>query len=215
MILLSLLGGDLQDGVLKLFDFGLAKEMKAILAKGDGRYDMTGNTGSRRYMAPEVAKDMDYNESVDVYSFGILLWEMCAAEKPFYGYGSGKHMQQVVLGGERPKMDSAHTVFWPSSLQWLMKKCWSEHTASRPDFTMVKQVLKDILNGKDSIPQEPQDAETSEERAPQIPGKRGGFFRPSRSRGVSLGKLPEPSFKDMPQPEKSRRARSWGFGMRR
>ena len=200
---------------MKIFDFGLAKEMKAILAKPDGRYEMTGNTGSRRYMAPEVAKDMDYNESVDVYSFGILLWELCAAEKPFYGYGSGKHMQQVVLGGERPKMDGAHTAFWPSNLQWLMKKCWSEYVSVRPDFAMIKQVLKDILHGKDSIPSDMQDVEASEESAPQTPGKMGSFFRPSRSRGTSLGKLPEPSFKNMTPPEKNRRARSWGFGLRR
>ena len=76
-------------------------------------------------MAPEIAKDCPYDKSVDVYSFGILLWEMCAAEKPFYGYSSGKHMQLVVIGGERPKMDSQHTSNWPMNLQWLMKRCWS------------------------------------------------------------------------------------------
>jgi hypothetical protein len=37
---------------LKIFDFGLAKEQKDSIHKGDGRYEMTGNTGSRRYMAP-------------------------------------------------------------------------------------------------------------------------------------------------------------------
>ena len=45
-----------KDGVLKLFDFGLAKELKPEDEKPDGRYELTGNTGSRRYMAPEVAK---------------------------------------------------------------------------------------------------------------------------------------------------------------
>ena len=35
---------------------------------------MTGNTGSVRYMAPEVALDLPYNHSVDVYSFSILVW---------------------------------------------------------------------------------------------------------------------------------------------
>ena len=41
------------EGVLKLFDFGLAKELKPGQANADGRYELTGNTGSRRYMAPE------------------------------------------------------------------------------------------------------------------------------------------------------------------
>lgn len=188
--------------------------MKTTLAKGDGRYDMTGNTGSRRYMAPEVAKDQDYNESVDVYSFGILLWELCAAEKPFYGYGSGKHMQEVVLGGERPKLDSSHTTYWPSSLQWLMKKCWSQYTCVRPDFTTVKQVLKDILNGKHDVPPGQEDVESSEERVTQVGCKRSGFFRGSWSRNVSAGGA-ESHFKEMARPGKNRRARSWGFGILR
>ena len=38
------------------------------------RYNMTGNTGSARYMAPEVALDQPYHESVDVYSFSMILW---------------------------------------------------------------------------------------------------------------------------------------------
>jgi len=42
-----------EHGVLKLLDFGLAKELKPGEANADGRYELTGNTGSRRYMAPE------------------------------------------------------------------------------------------------------------------------------------------------------------------
>ena len=49
--------------VLKLFDFGLAKELKPGMERPDGKYQLTGNTGSRRYMAPEVAKECPYNKS--------------------------------------------------------------------------------------------------------------------------------------------------------
>lgn len=42
-----------KNGTLKLFDFGLARELKPAEGRPDGRYQMTGNTGSRRYMAPE------------------------------------------------------------------------------------------------------------------------------------------------------------------
>ena len=44
------------DGTLKLFDFGLAKRMDPTDKSDDGLYCLTGNTGSLRYMAPEVAK---------------------------------------------------------------------------------------------------------------------------------------------------------------
>jgi hypothetical protein len=162
---------------------------------------------------------------VDVYSFGILLWEMCAAEKPYYGFSSGKHMQQVVLGGERPKMDGQHTAHWPANLQWLMKTCWSPFPCVRPSFTLIKHVLADILQGKECIPRECGDVEASEERAQeeernQKPNSKRGVFRAGRVRGTSDGaKLPSPaqseSFKSMTPPAKNRRARSWGFSIRR
>lgn len=69
-----------------MFDFGLAKELKPHRRLADGTYQLTGNTGSRRYMAPEVATVRPYNLSVDAYSFGILLWELSALEKPFDGF---------------------------------------------------------------------------------------------------------------------------------
>jgi len=78
--------GFTKEGVLKLFDFGLAKELKPHRRFADGTYQLTGNTGSRRYMAPEVATVRPYNLSVDAYSFGILLWELSALEKPFDGF---------------------------------------------------------------------------------------------------------------------------------
>eukprot|EP00559_Dactyliosolen_fragilissimus_P000866 CAMPEP_0184868472 /NCGR_PEP_ID=MMETSP0580-20130426/30568_1 /TAXON_ID=1118495 /ORGANISM="Dactyliosolen fragilissimus" /LENGTH=286 /DNA_ID=CAMNT_0027369393 /DNA_START=173 /DNA_END=1030 /DNA_ORIENTATION=+ len=58
------------DGVTKLFDFGLAKEIEP---SRQARLH-TKMTGSLRYMAPEVATGEKYSTSVDVYSFGILLW---------------------------------------------------------------------------------------------------------------------------------------------
>ena len=46
---------------------------------------MTGNTGSLRYMAPEVALKKPYNEKADVYSFAIMLWQMARDKVPFKG----------------------------------------------------------------------------------------------------------------------------------
>jgi len=137
------------EGTLKLFDFGLAKEQKPSDLLEDGMYKMTAQTGSRRYMAPEVAKGQPYNKSVDVYSFGILLWQMCSLERPFAGYSSQKHMREVVISGERPKMDTSHTALWPLDLQWLMKASWSSDPNIRPSFTKISQTLQHVLEELD------------------------------------------------------------------
>lgn len=106
---------------------------------------MTGHTGSRRYMAPEVAKNCTYDKSVDVYSFGVLLWELCSLEKPFAGYCSKKHMIHVIIGGERPKMDHAHTNFWPTALQSMIRDCWSWRPEDRPSFDAIQTTLKEVV----------------------------------------------------------------------
>lgn len=182
---------------------------------------------SRRYMAPEVAKALPYNNSVDVYSFGILLWELCSAEKPFFGYSSGKHMQQVVIGGERPKMDSNHTAHWPANLQWLINRCWSPLPALRPTFSAIEQVLQDILDGKESVPHslviKEQEQENPALEAPL--GGFGGFFQPlsrrSKSRPGTIGGVVDIEAQKeglkglMPQTKGNSRSRSWTLGLRR
>lgn len=132
-------------GVLKIFDLGLCTELRLDQANKEGKFKLTGNTGSKRYMSPEVAKGIPYDKSVDAYSFGILLWELCALEKPFLGYSANKHMQQVVIGGERPSLDSSHTSWWPVDLHWLLQRCWSSDPATRPDFTVIKETLQELI----------------------------------------------------------------------
>lgn len=63
------------DGVLKLFDFGLSVSVRAQRERTE-QYRLTGNTGTLRYMAPEVVLGRSYHQSVDTYSFGILIWQV-------------------------------------------------------------------------------------------------------------------------------------------
>jgi serine/threonine protein kinase len=184
---------------------------------------------SRRYMAPEVAKESPYNNSVDVYSFGILLWELCSGEKPFYGYSSGKHMQQVVIGGERPPMTWHYTSHWPANLQWLMHRCWSPFPAIRPTFAVIKQTLQDILDGKDTVPEMsspmPNPAERNNVASP--PSVLSNLFMPltrrtARSKTVgstgdveaSAASKEGPVLPKSPLP-KAGRHRSLSFGLKR
>jgi mitogen-activated protein kinase kinase kinase 9 len=62
---------------VKIADFGLARRMGA-----EGMM-MTGRAGTFNWMAPETHDGLDYNEKADVYSYGIVIWEILAREPPF------------------------------------------------------------------------------------------------------------------------------------
>lgn len=68
-------------GVLKLTDFGLSR----FIPEEEG-YKMSGQTGTPRYMAPEVALGKHYDLRADVYSIGLVLYFIFTGEKPFTGY---------------------------------------------------------------------------------------------------------------------------------
>lgn len=82
---------------MKLFDFGLCKEIPSDPRKrcSGNLYKMTGRTGSRHYMAPEVALSQPYNQSADTFSFGILLWEILSLKPPFETFDGHDYIEKV------------------------------------------------------------------------------------------------------------------------
>lgn len=125
-------------GVVKLFDFGLAKEIHPENKLANGTFRLTGLTGSMRYMAPEVANRRPYNLSADVYSFGIMVWEVVAMEVPFECYSPSMIKEMVANFGNRPDVNES----WPEGLQVLMKSCWDASFKNRPSFTAIISALE-------------------------------------------------------------------------
>ena len=131
---------------LKIFDFGLAKRLdKGVERSEDGNFHLTGNTGSLRYMAPEVALDQPYNFSADAYSFGILFWQICSLTTPYSGYSQKMHADKVVSKGQRPKPDLS----WPASWVFLMEQCWNRDPLARPSFVTILDELSDRIDDLD------------------------------------------------------------------
>ena len=128
--------GFTEDGSVKLFDFGLCTLVRRTHEPTD-TYEMTGNTGSLRYMAGEVALRQPYNEKVDVYSYGILVWQMAKDKVPFKGMNRADFMNQVVRKGVRPKIDKT----WPKDFVDLLESCWHVDFTQRPSFEMVSHSL--------------------------------------------------------------------------
>ena len=132
------------DGKVKLIDFGLARTVESSDPKSNDVYEMSGETGSLRYMAPEVAEGLPYNHKADVYSFGIIFWEMNAGKRPFSGLSRDTFYEQVVHGGHRPHLSKK----WPSELNKLVEDCWSADVDRRPTFEGIVDRIDDLLSNE-------------------------------------------------------------------
>jgi serine/threonine protein kinase len=126
-----------RNGNVKLIDFGLAK----IIPPHDNEretFKMTGNTGSVRYMAPEIARGDPYNLKADVYSFAILLYEVLNLAKAWGGLQPQEIKTRVLTRKQRPLL----SMFWPAPLRDLLKSTWSDTPGGRLSMTHVQSVLE-------------------------------------------------------------------------
>eukprot|EP00536_Pseudo-nitzschia_multiseries_P014237 jgi/Psemu1/214158/e_gw1.676.4.1 len=126
------------DGVLKIFDFGLAKELRESERNDDGLYNMTGCTGSIRYMSPENVQCQPYNLKTDVYSWAMIMWNILALEPPFALYTEQMIIDRVCNRGYRPKIFST----WSDRMSRIIGRSWSADISERPDFSEISAQLK-------------------------------------------------------------------------
>lgn len=138
--------------MVKLVDFGFARQLPDQPDTEDGRYLLSGMTGSVRYMSPEVYKDLPYTETCDTYSFAVMVWEMLTLNKPYDNMGTlDRLVQRVFERGQRPRIPSA----WPLVLRKLMKKGWEHDAAKRADMgtiaRMMKTLVGDVRDGCESV----------------------------------------------------------------
>ena len=130
------------EGRVKLFDFGLAKELDPLQKTADGMYEMSGGTGSRRFMAPEVALGHPYNLSADIYSFSILFWELVALEKAFGKLSQEEHRENVIKKNDRPPLKRE----WRPAIQYILQNCWKRNPRERTSAKDLYALLKEQVD---------------------------------------------------------------------
>ncbi|WOH12589.1 hypothetical protein DCAR_0832095 [Daucus carota subsp. sativus] len=128
---------------LKVGDFGLSKLIR--VQHSHDVYKMTGETGSYRYMAPEVFKHRKYDKKVDVFSFAMILYEMLEGEPPLAGY-EPYEAAKYVAEGHRPTFKAKG--FSPE-LKDLTDNCWKADMNKRPSFI---EILKRLERIRDALP---------------------------------------------------------------
>lgn len=129
-----------ENNTIKICDMGLSKLKRVQGAWSNELYHMTPETGSYYYMAPEIFEHQSYSLKVDVYSFGLVVWEIFAGALVFATLYPKDAAQEASRHNNRPQLDKN----WPRPLRHLLKKCWHEDSAARPGFDEIVVWLRDI-----------------------------------------------------------------------
>ncbi|XP_021945255.1 mitogen-activated protein kinase kinase kinase 10 isoform X2 [Folsomia candida] len=125
-------GDDLSEKTLKITDFGLAREVhKTTRMSAAGTY---------AYMPPEVIKNCTFSKASDVWSYGVLLWELLTGETPYKGIDGFA----VAYGVAVNKLSLPIPTTCPKPWSNLIESCWLMDPHDRPSFEEILIELEKI-----------------------------------------------------------------------
>ncbi|XP_031443012.1 insulin-like growth factor 1 receptor isoform X2 [Clupea harengus] len=126
-----------EDFTVKIGDFGMTRDIY------ETDYYRKGGKGLLpvRWMSPESLKDGVFTTMSDVWSFGVVLWEISTlAEQPYQGMSNEQVLRFVMEGGLLDKPDNC-----PDMLFELMRMCWQYNPKMRPSFLEIISSIKEEL----------------------------------------------------------------------
>jgi hypothetical protein len=142
-----------EDHVVKIGDFGVSR----LLPRDS--HDMTAETGTYRWMAPEVIEHKPYGTQADVYSFGVVLWElMTKGQTPYQLLSPVQAAVGVAKHEVRPKIPPS----CPKYISDIMKACWHATPEQRPTFKDLVILLQDAID------------QSEKNSSPKLNGSRNG-----------------------------------------
>ena len=196
-----------EKGLVKVLDFGLAKfaEASAVEPSGDTRTMLaapaTGEgtiLGTVDYMSPEQAEGKLLDRRSDIFSFGVMLYEMLAGERPFSGGTTLSTLSAILTREPRPVSELSSAI--PRDLEKIIARCLKKDPAWR------YQYLDDVKVALAELQQESESGQLPR-HAPSLPTRRS-FTSIALSAGVGLvaGVGGAAWFFTRPQPAAARRA---------
>ena len=162
---LNLVHGDFHNGnllcgtydILVISDLGLCRPVNQHNIKND-------IFGVLPYMAPEVLRGKPYTKAADIYSFGIIMWEMTSGVPAFHNIPHDLNLSLNICRGIRPEIIEGTM---PEYVE-LMKRCWDNDPEKRPTANELSKIFNEWHK---KYPME-----RDEEKRIPVPGNYGYFF---------------------------------------
>ncbi|XP_067826627.1 ephrin type-A receptor 2 [Heptranchias perlo] len=156
--------------VCKVSDFGLSRVLEDDT---EGTYTTSGGKIPIRWTAPEAIAYRKFTSASDVWSFGIVMWEVLSyGERPYWDMSNHEVMKSINEGFRLPApMDS------PSAIYQLMMQCWQQERTKRPKFCDIVNILDKLIRNPESLKNIAEFDPRVSIRLPSTSGTDGMIFR--------------------------------------
>ena len=121
----------------KLVDFGTATEGGTNRPRRPNRGNLTAETGTYRWMAPEVINHEHYSRPADVFSFAMVFYELLTHQVPFAHLTPVRAASAIAIERTRPALPEGT----PQAVAQLMGHCWDGEPSRRPTFDALNGLL--------------------------------------------------------------------------
>ncbi|XP_074558843.1 serine/threonine-protein kinase CTR1-like isoform X2 [Curcuma longa] len=121
---------------VKICDFGLSR------LKANTFLSSKSVAGTPEWMAPEVLRDEPSNEKSDIYSFGVILWELMTLQQPWSNLTPAQVVAAVGFKGRRLEIPSRVN----KHVAAIIESCWASEPWKRPSFSTIMESLKPLIN---------------------------------------------------------------------
>src|SRR2546423_5934567 len=113
--------------------------------------------GNLPYIAPEVIVGKETTFASDIYSIGMLMWEISSGQPPFSIYEHDLDLAMNIINGMRPKIVSGTPLKYKS----LMEQCWDADPLKRPDIITLQKKIREFHLSYQNKPNESFQSETN------------------------------------------------------